>query len=219
MSRLKYQPYYRRNLPHLQPLGATFFVTFRLAGSLPRVLLEQWAQDSRQHAAEQALIAGEQERERRQREWQKLWFYRFERSLDTARSGPVWLRDERVAALVGESLGHRDGKFYRLDAYCIMPNHVHVVFTPFAVETGSLPHSLAAILQSLKGYTARRANHLLGRRGAFWAHESYDHYIRTETERERIVAYVLNNPVKAGLAQDWHEWHWTYYRDPGGPNP
>jgi REP element-mobilizing transposase RayT len=219
MSRLQYQPYYRRNLPHLQPLEATLFVTFRLAGSLPRALLEQRAQHKRRHAAEQALIACEQERAGRQREWQRLWFGRFEDSLDIARSGPVWLRDERIAGLVAESLRHRDGKFYRLDAYCVMPNHVHVVFAPFAVQTGSLPHPLGAILQSLKGYTARKANDLLGRRGAFWAHESYDHYIRSEREWERIVAYVLNNPLKAGLAHDWHEWHWTYYRHPDESNP
>jgi len=52
----------------------------------------------------------------------------------------------------------------------------------------------------------------LGRRGAFWAHESFDRYVRDEREWERTVAYVLNNPVKAGLAQNWQEWRWNYYQ-------
>ncbi|MEW5986568.1 MAG: hypothetical protein AB1791_08050 [Chloroflexota bacterium] len=62
----------------------------------------------------------------------------------------------------------------------------------------------------MKGYTAGQANLLLERTGAFWQHESYDHYVRDAAELERIVAYVVNNPVKAGLVTDWQEWPWAY---------
>lgn len=51
---------------------------------------------------------------------------------------------------------------------------------------------------------------LLGQEGAFWEHESYDHYVRDEAELERIIKYVLYNPVKAGLAADWVAWPWTF---------
>ena len=64
----------------------------------------------------------------------------------------------------------------------------------------------------LKGYTARKANGLLSRTGAFWQRESYDHVIRDANEWQRIVIYVLNNPVKAGLVDTWEEWKWNYYR-------
>ena len=71
-------------------------------------------------------------------------------------------------------------------------------------------------MQSLKGYTARRANQLLGRQGHLWQDESYDRVVRDEAEWRRVVTYVLNNPVSAGLAERWEDWKWSYSR-PGGP--
>ena len=67
-------------------------------------------------------------------------------------------------------------------------------------------------MHSLKGHTAREGNRLLGRAGAFWEHESYDHYVRNEDELERIILYVLENPLKAGLVADWQRWPWSYCR-------
>jgi REP element-mobilizing transposase RayT len=67
-------------------------------------------------------------------------------------------------------------------------------------------------MHSLKRYTARQANQLLGREGAFWQHENYDHVVRDEEEWQRIITYILNNPVKAGLVQNWEDWEWTYYK-------
>lgn len=66
-------------------------------------------------------------------------------------------------------------------------------------------------MHTLKGYTAGQANRLLGRTGAFRLHESYDHCVRSEAELGRIIAYVVNNPVKAGLVSEWQAWPWTYY--------
>ena len=71
---------------------------------------------------------------------------------------------------------------------------------------------LSIIMQSLKGYTARKCNIALGRRGAFWQHESFDRAIRDEEEFDRTVRYVLDNPVKAGLVTTWRDWKWTYCR-------
>jgi len=131
--------------------------------------------------------------------------------LDRATIGPTWLADARVADLVAEALQYRNGKNYRLDAYSIMPNHVHSVFMPLA--RNHLPKPLASIMHSLKRNTARRANLLLNRSGAFWEHESFDHYIRNGAEWKRIVKYVLENPVKAGLVKSWKDWPWNYFRD------
>jgi hypothetical protein len=69
---------------------------------------------------------------------------------------------------------------------------------------------LAVIMQSLKGYTARKCNLALGREGAFWQHESFDRVIRDDPEFVRVINYVLNNPVKAGLAPGWRDWQWNY---------
>ena len=234
MNHFDYKPFYRRNLPHIQPPGATFFVTFHLAGSLPQSVLRQWKAEKNQLEAEKIRILKLQNSdhlafvEQMVFEQKREWFRKFEKTLDNVQDGPVWLKDDRIAEGVAESLRYRDGKVYRLDAYCIMANHVHVVFAPLAIQssdtdpvhlrdnsaqTNSLCYNtLSSIMQSLKGYTARKANHLLGRRGAFWHHESYDHCVRDPDESQRIIMYVLNNPVKAGLVNEWEKWRWNYYR-------
>jgi REP element-mobilizing transposase RayT len=76
---------------------------------------------------------------------------------------------------------------------------------------------LDVIMHSLKSYTANEANKLLKRSGAFWETESYDHVIRDEREYYRTIAYVLNNPVKAGLVRNWRDWPWSYKRDSEKP--
>jgi len=106
-----------------------------------------------------------------------------------------------------------------------MSNHAHVVFKPF-VDPRSLSETqtdgglrfeseqptMDVIMKSLKGYTARRANQLLNRTGQFWDTESYDHEIRDEGEFSRIVKYVRNNPVKAGIVKDWRDYPWTWVK-------
>ena len=81
---------------------------------------------------------------------------------------------------------------------------------PLMYESDEPP--LDVIMHSLKSYTAQEANKLLKRRGTFWAAESYDHEVRDEAEYHRIVRYVINNPVKAGLVKEWREWPWSWRR-------
>jgi putative transposase len=128
------------------------------------------------------------------------------------RSGPMWLQDPKIAELLRDCMVRRDRAVYDLVAYCIMPNHVHVVFAPLARPDGTF-HSLSSITHSLKRYTAHQANLLLGREGPFWQHESYDHVVRDEAERVRIVSYVLSNPEKAGLVAPGAAWPWCYSKD------
>ena len=93
----------------------------------------------------------------------------------------------------------------------MMPNHVHMVCTPLLQEDDTY-HLLHRILQSLKRYTARQANEMLGRRGSFWQAESYDHVVMDSAELERIVQYIIDNPVNAGLVSERESWPWTYCR-------
>jgi putative transposase len=165
-------------------------------------------------------------------------FARWDRALDRSAEGPHWLAKAEIAAIVAEALHYRDSRLYDLLAFCIMPNHVHLVCTPLPVGRTASPayddgarttdpaydtvgrtaspayevHSLPGILQSLKGHTARQANAKLGRRGAFWQEESYDHVIRDAEGLERVIHYVIGNPVKAGLVESWRDWAWTYSR-------
>jgi REP element-mobilizing transposase RayT len=104
---------------------------------------------------------------------------------------------------------------YELVAFCIMPNHVHLLIRSFVNITAehqgkTAKYPLADTLRLIKGSTARECNLTLGRSGKFWHHESYDHYVRDEEEFERIIKYILNNPVKAGLVKEWNQWKFTY---------
>jgi len=111
------------------------------------------------------------------------------------------LADQRIAGAMVEALKFRNGKHYRLLAWCIMPNHVHVVVR-------MLPGAdLATVLKSWKQFSAKAANQVLGQRGHFWQREYYDRLIRNEQEYIRAIRYVLENPEKAGL-NNW-PWVWT----------
>jgi len=211
LGMLSYRPYYRRHLPHLQPPGATLFITFRLAGSLPRAVIEELGAERQRVEQMVRRVVDATARMRTAYLEERRLFGRWDAALDTAQQGPRWLADPRIADLVAESLHYRDGWVYELRVFCIMPNHVHLACTPLEKIDGGY-HSLTTILHSLKRYTAREANKILERRGAFWQQESHDHVVRDEGELQRIVAYVLNNPVKAGMVSTWEEWPWSYVR-------
>jgi putative transposase len=235
MDEYIYKEHTERSLPHFHPPNATLFVTFRLAGTIPKSVLriyhaqKHWLEEETERVIRLNLKADSPEmkaHEQRLLEFRRKWFVKIEDILHKEEAGPTWLKDERVAKIVANSLHYRDGKVYRLDAYCIMSNHVHTVFKPFLSEEDLhevlLPEGLRfisknppldRIMKSLKGYSAWEANGAIGRRGAFWQQESYDHVIRDNAEFDRIVNYVLNNPVKAGLIKERQEWKWNYRRE------
>ncbi len=199
---------YNRNLPHIQPPGATFFITFRLAGSLPISVLMELQAETLRLQAEIERDPDPAKRVSRAYLEHRRFFGRWDQELDKG-LGPDWLRNAAVASLVADNLHFHNGKRYELVVFCIMPNHVHVVLRPL-LKDGESYYPLAQIMHTMKGYTAGRANRLLGRSGQFWLHESYDHVVRDANELERIVKYVVNNPVKAGLVLEWQQWPWTY---------
>lgn len=199
--------YYKRNLPHYQPTDATFFVTFRLAGSLPNEAIVRLKEERLQDEKLLLKIKDEKVRKKNMADQRKRYFSKFDKMLDSAVNNQSWLNDERVANMIAEAMRFRDGKVYDLLAYCIMPNHAHMVFT---VERSGT--SLYMVLQSLKAYTAREANKILRQKGIFWQHESYDHVVRDGKELGRIIDYVLHNPVKAGMVSSWEQWKWSYCR-------
>lgn len=202
------EEFYKRKLPHIQPKGATLFVTFRLAGSLPQSVIERLRAERETEVQAATTNEARYLAERR-------YFDRFDQQLHQS-GGPHYLKQPALAQLIADSLHHRDQTVYRLDAFTVMSNHVHVVFAPLQkdVNPDGTPqyHKLSKIMQSLKRHTANECNKLLGRQGTFWQAESYDHIVRDAAEWERIICYVLNNPVKAGLVTEWWEWPYTYCR-------
>lgn len=239
MSEFIYKERTERNLPHFHPPGATIFVTFRLADTVPKSVLrlyqarKKWLEEETRRIAVLKMkdeSPETQDHAKRIQEFQRHWFGKFEDILHRAETGPTWLRNDNVARVVADALHYRDGKVLRLDCYCIMSNHVHTVFSPFLDEKDlreirsplglvfiSTNPPLNAIMKSLKGYSAWEANRVLERKGTFWEGESYDHVVRNDDEFDRIVKYVLNNPVKAGLVEDWQQWRWSYLRKTAVP--
>ena len=173
-------------------------MTFRLAGTLPLPVVEQLQAEMALLQQRPGLLPAERYAA------QKRYFGKFDHLLEQAGHGPVWLRQPAIAALVARSLHYFHGTHYDLLSYCLMPNHVHAV-----VRLPLDAPPLLRTLQRLKGYTATQANKLLGRSGAFWQPETYDHVARPG-ELARILAYVVENPVKAGLVADWQQWPHTY---------
>ncbi len=200
--------YYRRMLPHIVPPGATLFITFRLAGSLPLAVLAE-LREARQQAREQLaqrLITSDELTDA-QLALHKRLFVRFDAALDRYTDNTCWLCAPSIAAIVADEILRLAELDVLVLSFCIMPNHVHLLVR--------LPKSegflFDRMMQLLKGRTAVAANRQLGRGGLpFWQAESYDHLVRTPVEAERIIAYILNNPTKAGLAAEWREWPFSY---------
>ncbi|MCY7350935.1 MAG: transposase [Cytophagaceae bacterium] len=203
---MAYKTYYRRNLPHFQHDGATFLVNVRLSGSLTGEAIAQLKAD--QETALLTIHRREPNYETRLHlldEQRRRYFGKFDKVLDAAAFGPRWLSQPEIARLVVDALHHRHPTVFELIAYTIMPNHAHLVISKIPPQ---IP--LHKVMQSFKQFTAKKANLSLGQTGAFWQEESYDHIVRNAAELARIIAYVLNNPVKAGLVDDWTKWPYTY---------
>jgi putative DNA methylase len=129
-------------------------------------------------------------------------FVAMDRLLDTARCGPVYLQRPEIATMVADAIRYRDAKEYELHAYVVMPNHVHILITPRV--------DVSRLMQSLKRFTARQGNRMLGLTGqTFWQDESYDRLVRNQSEFDRIAAYIERNPVTAGLAGSPEEFAWS----------
>ena len=192
----------RGALPHLKREGGSYFVTFRLAGTLPREVL-------RQLKREREVILERAEVENRPLTWpeQKELFNWYAEKVDgylDAGRGDCWLRRTDIAELVAGALKFFDGQRYTLRAWVVMPNHVHVVLRP------EPPHTLSGILKSWKSCTAVHANRLLLREGdPFWQSESYDHCCRDADDTARCCAYTTMNPVNARLCGRPEDWRWS----------
>ncbi len=115
------------------------------------------------------------------------------------RAGSCILQKPELATIVQLALTHFDDVRYRLAAWCIMPNHVHVVVTPTLSP-------LRDILHSWKSFTAKAINGCNHRSGTVWQEESFDHAIRTLPGFTRFVSYTENNPVAAGLCSSADHW-------------
>ena len=192
----------RRRLPHWDIPGATYFVTTCLAGSIPAqglVELERLRASLKRQVKPLELSADDWALS----QWKKVFVQR-EEWLDR-QPAVRWLEDPRLASIVEQSLQHFAGERYELLAWAIMPSHYHWVFRPLDKWVESLGAAAnersprQRIQHGVNRHTSVECNAILGRAGDFWQRESYDHCVRDDGELERIINYILANPVVAGI--------------------
>jgi REP element-mobilizing transposase RayT len=186
------------HLPRWQCDDAIYHISFRLADSIPQSVRERWLRER------ECLIANAKQHnkelsEETEKKVQYLYSEQVEKYLDMG-YGKCHLCKAEIAKLIADSFTYYNNVRYRLHAWCIMPNHVHLI-----VET--MPgNNLSKIIHSWKSYTAHIANEILGLAGAFWQQDAYNHIIRSKKEYHFQIQYTWENPDKARL-RDW-QWRW-----------
>lgn len=196
--------FYRRNLPHWHPEGKSIFLTWRLYGSLPASFMRKKRTGRNACATGNGCATTGSEPE----DSPGRQFLELDAALDSAKRGPLWLAKPEFAdyaeypILHGAELGR-----FRLHAYVVMPNHVHMLLDPYV--------PLAKISGPLKGVASCDINARLGRTGKpLWQDESFDHWIRNSADFERIRHYIEWNPVRAGLVVRPEDWRWSSAGNP-----
>ncbi len=206
----------RRHLPHIDVEGKPFFITACLQGRLP-VTSVTHIRDYRD-----ALNLKPRPANVSEADWElvkhKLVFKFIDSILD-GESPIQHLRDDRLAEVVQNAFLHFAGERYQLFAFVVMPTHHHWSFLPNAAWAAKLMASQMnkknkrtpreSISHSIQSYTGNRCNELLEETGPFWQTETFDHYARDESELSRIVHYIEQNPVVAGLVSNAEEYRWS----------
>lgn len=215
--------FHRRNLPHFYRTNSTYFITYRLKDSIPISKINELRNRNE-------FNRDFKTKEEKYHSYEK-YFEEYDKLLDNNRK-KRYLSNPKVAEVVRKSLHYYDHREYKLICYTIMPNHVHLVFhllentqtgmsvlqdkdvtQSFKAERNSEQERISKIMQSIKGYSSREANIILNRKGSFWQSESYDHIVRDENELEKIIKYVIYNPVKVNLVEKWEDWKYSYLAD------
>jgi REP element-mobilizing transposase RayT len=197
----------RGYLPHFDQPGLLQMVTFRLADALPAGMLSDLPPSRiASHSERFAARHADDVPPRRQPRADDLSRRRRLEALLDAGHGACYLRDARIATVVERALLHFDGSRYRLIAWVVMPNHVHVLVE---IQAG---YALSSVVHAWKSFTAHEANRVLQRRGVFWQPEYFDRAIRDEQHLSTAIDYVHNNPTKAGLVSRAEDWVWSSAR-------
>lgn len=198
------------HLPHWDQAGATTFITWRTADSIPKHVWEQWRTARNQWLRDHHIDPSNADWRRSvellpppDRHDFRKFSKQLEEEIDRGHGACV-LRDQALSGIVAEALKHFDGERYLLGDFVIMPNHVHLLVGRMARATMLLQ------VESWKKWTAIQINKALGQKGRFWQDENYDHLVRDETAFNRFRKYIAANPTDAGLT----EGNFCYWKRP-----
>jgi len=175
-------------LPHWQQEGVVYFVTFRLADTIPCKLRTQW-ESEREVWLRLHLEPWSAEVEH---EYHERFSGAIERWLD-AGHGSCILRRRDCGEIVATALRYFDGDRVAIISSVVMPNHVHAIF----VQTPDWP--LEKLLRSWKSFTSRKLNAVLGREGSLWQRDYFDRLVRDQKHFANCIRYIRRNPAKACL--------------------
>ncbi len=200
---MPFQPYdpgvstviHRRDLPHWQQAGTTYFVTFRMADSLPAARLQELEADRLDWLLSRGISSPDKlmnQPDAIRHEYAKTFNARWHALLDSG-YGACLLREPALRQHVSGALRHFHGTRLGLGPAVVMPNHVHALISP-------LPgHRLEDLMHSIKRFSARAINTAVARKGSLWFDETWDHIVRSETQLQHYRHYIEGNPAKAGL--------------------
>ena len=196
---------WRNRLPHWEVSGASYFVTIRCAGSLPKEILE------RLQSTERTLSAIRPNSDAFRNE-QRKYFRILDRYLDCGTGFAPFVKPDSCLEALRLIREGAQTESWALGPAVVMPNHLHAIFR-HREETSSC--GLETFLKRLKGRTARGMNKYLGRLGKFWQREWFDRWIRSAEEFRRTVRYIENNPVTAGITESLPAYPGYYPGDDG----
>lgn len=151
------------HVPHWSCEHAVYHVTFRLADSVPQSKRDEWIHE-RESIIKTAASLKRDLTDEEEKRIGYLYSERIEKYLDSGH-GECLLAQTEIAELVANALKYFDGRRYALHAWCLMPNHVHVIVEPYKGR------ELSKIIHSWKSFTAHEANKRLSRSGDFWQAE------------------------------------------------
>ena len=190
--------------PHIQLSDSVIFITWRLAFTMPKYIRDMFNEIKLEKSEDNLHSL------KKNSEFLYNRFMKFDDSLGKLSTGDINLNEEQIAEIIKSTLHIHDGIKYVLHCYCIMSNHLHFVIKPLKDKQDKI-YKVSNIIQSIKRYTSMEINKSKNRTGQVWDDFYFDRIIRTEEEYRKVIGYILNNPVKAGLVQDLMQWRDSYF--------
>lgn len=219
MKRVNTQHKY--SLPDIPPIGfANFFITICLKDALQKSVADQLKTEFEQNKAQIQHDYPDDNEELLYQE-QKRFFAKYDHALDYHPRGTRFLKHPFVQLAVKDELRKMDEKYFKLEAYCLMPNHLHLLIDisnhlqDKNIDKADIDQHhtyLNTTLEKIKGRTSYYSNQALQRRGNFWHDYNHIHHVRDDAEWCNIINYIMLNPVRAGLARTSSEYDHCYYK-------
>jgi len=199
---------HRRYLPHYQEAGQIISLTWRLEGDLPQAI-EALIKELKDLMAKIRSRSNDQYSLDLYMQYDQT-ILRYDEQLGRYKSPSVDLRNTKLATVISKAFHFYDKNLYNLHAYCIMPNHIHLLVEPLMQANGKYA-PVSDIVRRLKGYTARQIIASTPDVHKIWRDDYFDRFIRNEKDYEYTVNYILNNPVKAELCDTQGNWPFSFF--------